>query len=700
MACAQEGEEDEGLGGLKRGDQVGLLPGVHNISRNREKFALHVLLSKIRGPTSFEFLRTHEGVIHGSFTDAAFARGFIVEERGAHEVMRENEHLTLGERRRLLVNLLRFWRIDTPGAFFESFRESLYGRQETLHDRHQQLLRSIKALLLIHGLTPTEFGIPEPERFANGRTAETDNRTREENFFVQHRYTSQTEHEDSVDSLNADQRPIYDKIYDSVQRSSGGMVCIDAPGGTGKTYLLNTVARSLAHRGFKVVCTSSSGVASLLLIGGKTLHSTFNVPRKVDEGSSLSIDKNSAKAGLIRQLDCIIWDEITMFGYRVLDTLERSLRDLRDDQRPFGGVSIVLAGDWRQILPVIKNSSGRAAVVGSVLKKSSHWSLAEQYSLRRNMRVEGDDEAADGFRNFLLSVGDGTANEPAVSRDAPAFKMKMPDDMILQGTCQMSDLADHVYPCLLDMVATSNYPEWLEKRAIICGTNVEVDAYNHLLGSQLNGDFSTYHSIDEPRVQPGRGVEICPIDVLNSFQQSGFPPHKLELKVGMPVSLIRTLSHTEGHVNGARYVVTSCNEHSVRAERLSGDRRSFVFFRIKFLIEEDDFPVPFDRFQFPLRPSFAITANKAQGQTLERVGISILRDFFTHGQLYVALSRVKAQTNLKCLLPAPDTSASDGSDRFVDNVVYREVLNNYRPPETVPSDQINAEEAAAILTQE
>ena len=105
------------------------------------------------------------------------------------------------------------------------------------------------------------------------------------------------------------------------------------------------------------------------------------------------------------------------------------------------------------------------------------------------------------------------------------------------------------------------------------------------------------------------------------------------------------------------------------------------------------------RFQFPLRPSFAITANKAQGQTLERVGISILRDFFTHGQLYVALSRVKAQTNLKCLLPAPDTSASDGSDRFVDNVVYREVLNNYRPPETVPGDQINAEEAAAILEQ-
>ena len=78
---------------------------------------------------------------------------------------------------------------------------------------------------------------------------------------------------------------------------------------------------------------------------------------------------------------------------------------------------------------------------------------------------------------------------------------------------------------------------------------------------------------------------------------------------------------------------------------------------MKDTIDEEDNPVSFERLQFPLRPSFAITANKARGQTLDCVEISLLRSFFTHGQLYVALSRVKSREmlNVFFLLPAIQT---------------------------------------------
>ena len=300
------------------------------------------------------------------------------------------------------------------------------------------------------------------------------------------------------------------------------------------------------------------------------------------------------------------------------------------------------------------------------------------------MRVEGNDEAADQFRNFLLSVGDGTANERLVLYDALAFKMRLPDDLILDGTCQMRNLAAHVYPDLRAKSATTEYTDSVCKRAIVYGINEEVNAYKNLLAAQSPRESVQYLSIDQPLFRPGNANAACSVDFLNSLDVSRHAPHKLDLKPGMPVLLTRNLDMYEGHVNGSKYIIDRCSEHSIVGIKVSGsERKVFVFFRIKDTIDEEDNPVSFERFQFPLRPSFAITANKAQGQTLDCVGISLLRSFFTHGQLYVALSRVKSRENVKCLLPV-----SSDSDRFVDNVVYCEVLNSYQPLQIIPVEQI------------
>ena len=108
-------------------------------------------------------------------------------------------------------------------------------------------------------------------------------------------------------------------------------------------------------------------------------------------------------------------------------------------------------------------------------------------------------KAADEFKNFLLSVVDGSANDPAVYHDAPAFKMRIPDDLILHRSCQIIDLTDFVDQGLNELAGSADYPEWINKRAIVCGTNEEVGAYNSLVASQLQGEAKSYASVDYPR---------------------------------------------------------------------------------------------------------------------------------------------------------------------------------------------------------
>ena len=292
------GADDEAAPGLKRGNQIGLLPGVHNVARNRERFSAHVLLTKVRGPKSFVDLRTFDGVVYDNFTDAAFARGLLIDEKGADSIMRESGHLLLDDKRRLFVMLLIYWQIRNTGEFFIRHKESLLGNQARFQDREQLLLRALKTLLFYHGKTPSDFNIPEPERFTRPLDqAKT-------NFFVQHQYDDVNDRLAAIESLNADQRKAYDLVVDSLtNRKKRSLACIDAPGGTGKTYLLNTIAKSVATLGKKVVCTASSGVASLLLINGKTLYSAFNIPLAINESSVCKIDKNAKKAKLIRELD-------------------------------------------------------------------------------------------------------------------------------------------------------------------------------------------------------------------------------------------------------------------------------------------------------------------------------------------------------------------------------------------------------------
>src|SRR5206468_3976119 len=95
-----------------------------------------------------------------------------------------------------------------------------------------------------------------------------------------------------------------------------------------------------------VICVASSGIAALLLIGGRTSHSCFKIPIKIHESSTCSIRKNSLEADLLRSTDMIIWDEVPIQHHHIAEAVDRTLKDVRSSDQPFGGLTVVFGGDF------------------------------------------------------------------------------------------------------------------------------------------------------------------------------------------------------------------------------------------------------------------------------------------------------------------------------------------------------------------
>ncbi|KAL5255719.1 hypothetical protein ACHWQZ_G011069 [Mnemiopsis leidyi] len=159
---------------------------------------------------------------------------------------------------------------------------------------------------------------------------------------------------------------------------------------------------------------------------------------------------------------------------------------------------------------------------------------------------------------------------------------------------------------------------------------------------------------------------LYPLEYIHTLIPSGVPPHELKLKKGCPIMLMRNFDPYKGHCNGTKYIVVNLHSRIIEAKIASGPYKDNVLFIPRIVIKpsESTFPFQLKRKQFPVRPCFAITANKSQGQTLGKVGICLERPFFSHGAYYVAQSRVGKKSSLKIMA---DT-------QFTENVVYPEIF--------------------------
>jgi len=128
--------------------------------------------------------------------------------------------------------------------------------------------------------------------------------------------------------FNPNQAAAFDAVLESVTNNQGHLFFIHAAGGCGKTFLYNTIAAKVRRRGQVALCVASSGIAALLLDGGKTSHSCFKIPLSIHEDSAAGLKHNSYMFPVLQQTKVIIWDEVPMQYKYDIDTVDQCLRDL------------------------------------------------------------------------------------------------------------------------------------------------------------------------------------------------------------------------------------------------------------------------------------------------------------------------------------------------------------------------------------
>ena len=601
-----------------------------------ERFYLRTLLSVVRGPKSFTDLRTFEGVQYPTFHDACRTRRLLHDNGEWLQCLSEASQIQSGTSLRyLFASMLLFCQLTAPENLWLRFRDDICDDLSTrVPNPTMDRVYDYGLFLLNHILSESGYDL---NRFPNMPSANLDWSHLIGNNLITEQLSYDIDAElhsfqELIDKIQAvpEQLFAYESIVHAVLQRTGTCFFLSGPAGTGKTYVYNTVCHRLRSEGKIVICVASSGIAALLLPGGRTAHSTFQIPLdNLDSDSTCNISKQDKRADLLRSVDLIIWDEAPTQSRFTQEALDRTMRDVCDNEfDPFGGKTVVLGGDFLQTLPVLPNSS-QEEIINICLPRSHLWKHFKVLRLEKNMRLAQSTAEERQFATWLLDVGHGTNIDPdgTIPFDVD---MRVPDP---------ETLIRMIYPNI-DQVLPP--PSYFLDRIILAPRNSDVDNLNSAILNKFPGHESTFYSAESIQSEPGVYTDSdIPVEYLRLIEASGLLPGELHVKLGCPLIVLRNIAPGQGLCNGTRVILLHASGRVLKVQIVGGQHDGEICFIPRITLIPSSQPglsFHLRRRQFPVRLAFALTINKAQGQSVRHVGIDLREPVFTHGQLYVALS--------------------------------------------------------------
>lgn len=391
---------------------------------------------------------------------------------------------------------------------------------------------------------------------------------------------------------------------------SGRSALLTGAAGTGKTYLLNTFIAQARKRGKKVSVTATTGLAATHL-GGNTIHSWSGIGVSDHLPNNFFERLSKTRRDVISKTDVLIIDEISMLHDFRLDMIDKVLRTVRENDQPFGGIQLVMSGDFFQLPPVNRpNEQGGGFVV-----YSDAWQELQPAVLYLERQYRQNDEQ---LLEILTALRTGDVRRRHVEALLARTEIKPSDGDITE----------------------------------LHTVNVDVDDINIQKLAELPGEERSYQ-------QTTTGSKIY----VENLQRSVLAPENLVIKLGALVMAVKN-SPQKLYANGSIGTVVDfepLTEYPVVEFR--DGRRVTMVPDVWELRDGERKRASIS--QVPLRLAWAITVHKSQGMTLDAAKID-LRKAFVEGMGYVALSRVRDLDNLylyginrRALEVSPDALAID-----------------------------------------
>lgn len=474
--------------------------------RDTERFCMRLLLLNRTGSTSFEDLRTVGEVTHATFYEAAKALDLLITDHYYEQCMDEAVLFQMpSQLRSLFASLICHTELHNPGDLWEKYKEEMAADYRYSGSNNSDAIAmayyDIADKLVMAG-QPLESIIQSP----GPRPCITP-----ETYNVE---DSKREGERMYDTLNDGQRKFVDAVITTLSTGGTMLFFVDGPGGSGKTYVYTVINHILRGRKLKILNVAWTGIAANLLPDGRTVNSAFKL--NVHDGNkSTTMKRQSKEAKMLKDVDCIIWDEVSMTPKCALEAIDNLLRDITQANSPFGGKLVILGGDFRQVLPIV-NRGTQQDIIDAAVKSSTLWTQFKTFTLSANMRLTTGNH---DWNQFLLAVGNGTnMNEEG--------KVELPQEILSSG-----NLIDEIYGDLLQ-----NFdPVQLTDRCILSPKNMDVSAINETVLDQIPGPRRCYLSVDEVQNDEKNSRESealnFPTEFLHTMTPTGMPPHSLNLKV-------------------------------------------------------------------------------------------------------------------------------------------------------------------------
>jgi len=390
---------------------------------------------------------------------------------------------------------------------------------------------------------------------------------------------------------------------------TGANVFLTGEPGSGKTHTVNNFVGYLRSCDVEPAITASTGIAATH-IGGMTIHSWsgIGIKTKLDK---YDLDKIASSEYIVKRVNrtkVLIIDEVSMLSPQMLDMIDMVCREIKQNPEPFGGIQIILVGDFFQLPPIIKKDfvddkqSSLITQVGRVGKfayDSGAWQRAGFVVCYLSEQHRQDD------RDFLS---------------------------MLSGIRSNNFLEGHLKHLNSRRIEHDDMPENITK---LFSHNVDVDKVNNNELSRLEDEKKCFE-------MSGSGKER----IVETLKKGCLSPEKLELKVGAVVMCTKN-NQKEHFVNGTLGTVVGFDEFSGYPIIKNRNGRNITIAPMDWVVEENG-KIRAQITQIPLRLAWAITVHKSQGMSMD-AAVMDLSQVFEYGQGYVALSRVRRLSGLYLL---------------------------------------------------